>query len=236
MIADPALRWLTTALFVFAGGYCAYRLSRPGDTVPRIGHGLHVVMCGAMIAMAWPQTVDVPAVPQAVFFAAATVWFLAVAGTGGHPVCDGHEHGRLSCGYHALMMAAMVWMVAVMAGWLPGGAAHTHGSGDAAGMAGMDMPGMDMGHGHGGHAGGPATPAWITVITLALTVVFAAAAVVWLYRFFAHQQQHLPVSASRRPATGAAPEPIPPAPGLAVGLACEVAMAAGMAIMLAVMV
>ena len=39
MIADPALRWITTALFVFAGGYCAFRVVRPGPAVVRIDHG-----------------------------------------------------------------------------------------------------------------------------------------------------------------------------------------------------
>ena len=39
MIADSSLRWITTALFVFAAGYCVYRIIRAAQ-----GFGLKTAM------------------------------------------------------------------------------------------------------------------------------------------------------------------------------------------------
>ncbi|MGA9869588.1 MAG: DUF5134 domain-containing protein [Rhodococcus sp. (in: high G+C Gram-positive bacteria)] len=243
MIADTSLRWITTALFVFAAGYCVYRISRAAHWNIRIDHGFHLLMCAAMIAMAWPWGLGVPLLPQGVFFAAAAVWFAIYAArtTPNSAGVDEHPHGPAMGGYHAFMMAAMVWMVAVMAGWLPGAAAHDHTADSAAGgMAGTGThahtPGMDMSS-HD-HAGAMSEPGWISAVSLTLTIVFAVAAIVWLYRLFVAEQTAAlaPLHPSPAAQAGSTAAAVLPASRLqTVAAACEVAMAAGMAIMMGVM-
>ncbi|MGV9826393.1 MULTISPECIES: DUF5134 domain-containing protein [unclassified Gordonia (in: high G+C Gram-positive bacteria)] len=144
-------------------------------------------------------------------------------------------YGRGVAVYHALMMAAMSWMYVVMNGTLlPGGdqgmtmgagatrvflalgdqtlgsgrllLAHDHG--DDATMPGMDM---DMGH--------ATQPGYVTPINWIITIGFAVAAVVWLYRFFERRRR------AGNPANVMAFS----------GYLCQVFMAAGMAIMFGVM-
>ncbi|OZC76937.1 hypothetical protein CH274_19925 [Rhodococcus sp. 06-418-5] len=243
MIGDTSLRWITTALFVFAAGYCVYRIIRAANWNVRIDHGFHLVMCAAMIAMVWPWGLGVPLLPQGAFFAAATVWFaISAARTAPSTTdVDEHPHGPAMGGYHAFMMAAMVWMVAVMAGWLPGAAAHDH-TADAAdgGMAGMGAHahtrGMDMSSPD--HAAAMSGPGWISAVSLTLTVVFAVAAIVWLYRLFVAEQTAAlgPLRPSPASQVGSTAVAVLPASRMqTVAAACEVAMAAGMAIMMGVM-
>ena len=90
------------------------------------------------------------------------------------------------------------------------------------------MAGMDASTGHGGHAGhsghsmsgtggaGPAT--WIGVLNWVCTIGFGAATVFWLYRLITARAQR---SADASHQT--------------IGILCQLAMAAGMAIMFAVM-
>ncbi|MEV7043547.1 DUF5134 domain-containing protein [Amycolatopsis sp. NPDC051061] len=104
MIPEPALRWIFTVAFAAAGAFCLYRGFRAGTAVQRVSGVLHLALCGGMIAMAWPATMDLAPAPQVLLFGFAAVWFtgLLVSGARGHD------------GYHAVMAAAMVWMVLVM--------------------------------------------------------------------------------------------------------------------------
>ena len=218
MIQDLALRWFVTVLFGFSAAVCVRgmvtgRHSRRGV----VSHGLHAVMALAMAVMAWPGGADLPTRAPMIFFAAAALWFAVIT------VRDG-EH-RTANGYHTLMMLAMAWMYAAMGG-LP---LRKTAQPDMAGMPDMpDMPGMAAASGHGGHAGhgshSAAThttdegAAWIGLLNWVCAVGFGIAAVFWLYRFITARVQ------------GQDSEP-----GQSVGILCQFAMAAGMAIMFAVM-
>jgi hypothetical protein len=74
-------------------------------TTERVNGGAHVVMGLAMVAMVWGAAL--PIWLQVAFFAAATIWFAGVA-TVPH---RGQDFRAL---HHALMAAAMVWMVVTM--------------------------------------------------------------------------------------------------------------------------
>lgn len=215
MIQDVALRWFVTLLFLFSAAVCVRgmvtgRHSRQGV----VSHALHAVMAVAMAVMAWPRGADLPTLAPMIFFAAAALWFAVIT------VRDG-EH-RAANVYHTLMMLAMAWMYAVMGGLPLRNAAQPT-------MAGMpDMPGMGAAPGHGGHSGHGAHSAathttddgaaWIGVLNWVCAVGFGVAAVFWLYRFITARVQ----GRDRQP-------------GQAVGILCQFAMAAGMAIMFAVM-
>ncbi|WP_458319822.1 DUF5134 domain-containing protein [Mycolicibacterium brisbanense] len=207
MIGDLFLRWIVTALFVVSALECGYAImtgSRSWTHV--VGHLLHFVMAVAMAVMAWPRGAALPTTGPMVFFAAATVWFAAIAVT-----TAAH---RAVAGYHAFMMLAMAWMYAVMnGGLLPGQTTSGHHDTHASAMA-MDMPGMDMSTAAEASTG-PGYPGWIDAVDWLCTVVFAAAAVWWLYRYFAARQ----ADPTRRH----------------IGAACQAMMAAGMAVMFGVM-
>ncbi|MFF3332634.1 DUF5134 domain-containing protein [Streptomyces sp. NPDC002888] len=94
-----------------------------------------------MIAMVWPRGMDVLALPQIVVSAAGALWFVCSALWR----ADGGFRLRTLLGslFRAVMMAAMVWMVAVMDS---GGMTAGQGSGGA----GQGRAGMDMSAGGGG--------------------------------------------------------------------------------------
>lgn len=166
MISDMALRWILTVAFAAAGAFCLYRCVRQGPAAHRVSDVLHVAMCAGMIAMAWPAGMNLARVPQILLFSAAAVWFvgLLVFDVRGH-------HGRLSLGYHAVMLAAMAWMVLVM----------------PAAMSGMSMVAMPAGGEHAGMSMGGGTmtmnaPTHVVVVAIVLTVGFAVAGLFWLTR------------------------------------------------------
>ena len=166
MITAEGLRWILTALFVLNGAFSAYRCVWQGGVADRAGDGLHVVMCVAMVVMAWPATVGFARWPQTVFFAVAALWFAGVAVTGASHADHG---GRRAAVYHVVMMAAMAWMAFVMPramGGVSGG-----GTTDMPGMPGMSMPATG--------AGGVA-PADVKIVALVLVVVFAVTGLVFL--------------------------------------------------------
>lgn len=175
MIADLALRVFVTILFVLAGCYCASRLTRRISVPARGTYVAHLLMSVAMIAMAWPGGVGLLPVPQLVVFGAATAWFLVLALSFGRAwsTATHHElHGRLVYWYHAVMMASMVWMLAVMdAGRLggPPASAHSHGAGH---VDGGSMAGMDMSSFRGDSA--------VVVVAWGLGLMFCIAALAWL--------------------------------------------------------
>lgn len=149
MIAESGLRWLLTVLFAALTAYGLWRVVRPtghaghGGNVAfasRMAHLLHALMALAMGVMVWPWGMGLPAAPQVVFFVLAAVWFPAAA-----LVWGGSGRRRRAVWRalpHALVMAAMAWMLYAMA--TMGG---IEGAGVGSGMA--DMPGMDMSGGAG---------------------------------------------------------------------------------------
>lgn len=211
MIADLTLRWIVTILFGLSIAECLYAFTAGHRSCTGVvGHALHLVMSAAMVAMAWPIGMELPHRPPLVLFVLATLWFIGVAvGTSG-PV------ERLANEYHAVMMGAMVWMYAVMGGaLLPGSTDHSP-AGTAASMPGM--PGMAMPSPDGSTQ--MAQPQWITTVNWMFVVGFGLAAVFWLYRYVAR----------RRKGSAQRVQPLNHA-----GMLAQSLMAAGMAIMFAVM-
>ena len=211
MIQDPALRWIVTLLFLFSAGVCIAAIVRNRHSVANlISHSLHAVMAIAMAVMAWPRGAELPARAPMLLFLAAAVWFLIVT-----VQSTGH---RMANSYHALMMLAMAWMYAAMGG-LP-----LRSREDSASTAMPEMAGMGSGHaGHGGHAGHlAAAPSaaesgdWTGTLNWLFTLGFAASAVFWLYRF---------ITTRLKPSKDVS----------SVGVLCQLAMAAGMAVMFGVM-
>lgn len=217
MIHDLALRWVVTLLFVFSAGVCVRAIATHRHSVADVvSHTLHAVMAVAMAVMAWPRGAELPTRAPMVFFAVAAVWFvLVIARTAGH---------RPANAYHALMMLAMAWMYAAMGG-LP---LRTAAEPTATAMSGMDMPdmpGMAGGSAHAGHGGQAAAGtsgtdefAWPTTLNWLCTIGFAAAAVFWFYRLVTARVQRSDDGSHQ-----------------SVGVLCQLAMAAGMAIMFGVM-
>ncbi len=206
MIRDVALRWMVTALFAFSAAVCLRGVAvGRHSAASTISHSLHAVMAIAMAVMAWPRGADLPSRPPMLFFLAAAVWFAVIL------VRDrGH---RLANGYHTAMMLAMAWMYAAMGGLpLP--------------MPTTAMAAADAGHGgHGGHAGhgghvAAAAPGhsvdWVAGLNWACLVGFGAAAAFWFYR--------LVTARLAPPSDGSDPS---------LGIACQLAMATGMAVMFA---
>lgn len=122
-------------------------------------------MCAAMVVMAWPVGMKLPIPGPMVFFLAAAVWFVLVAG---HAFSA--DAGRLTNGYHAIMMAAVAWLYAVMTGG-PLGDSSDH-----------TMPSMDM------SVPRTAEPGWVIAVDWIAAVGFASAAAYWLYRYFAQRK------------------------------------------------
>ncbi|NEA38755.1 DUF5134 domain-containing protein [Streptomyces sp. SID11385] len=137
MIAATGLRWILTLLFVALAAYGLWRAvtARSHPWTARLAHVLHAVMALAMFAMAWEWGMDLPATPQVLFFSAAAAWFLLIALALPNAV---ESRGRALAAAlpHAVMTAAMAWMVAAMSSGMSMdgmGGGHAH-----------DMPGMDM--------------------------------------------------------------------------------------------
>jgi hypothetical protein len=222
MIADPWLRWVLAALFGFSAGYCAWRLLRSGALRSGrlrgcVGHVFHLLMCLSMLAMIWPGTPTAPYSAQVVVFAVATFWFaaLAVGGSSRRPGLTGFAcaSGRGAAWYHTTMMAAMLWMAAVMSGQLLGGGQPAAAAPRSGGMAGMDMPGMNMEaepHGGAHHT----APMWMSAVDVLVGCVFLAAALWWVRGYFELRR-------SRGRSVPAEAE-----------MLCEVAMSLGMGVML----
>lgn len=220
MIDDIFLRLFVTGLFVLAIVECGYSLATHRMRWPGIvGHLLHITMAVAMVTMAWPFANGWPTIGPMVFFIAAALWFVgvgvAIAGTRAERIADG---------YHAVMMAAMAWMYALMNGSiLPGmGSDAPMPMAAAMGMPGMSMSTMSVAHSHGGGdmemAG--TQPSYVSAVNWVLAVALLASAAIWLYIYFDRRQS------SERPG------------GLLThaGELCQVFMAAGMGIMFLQMV
>lgn len=158
-----------TAVFLATAVYSLVRLAELGATGDRSGSRAaeltHLVMSLAMIAMAWAWTggpTSPSGVLQIVVFGAATVWFALRALTPGHP--------RAVAGYHVVMNAAMVWMVAAMPQIMgvsmsaDSSGGHHHGDSSAAGSVAV------------------ATPVWVATVTWLFAALLLGTAVLWALR------------------------------------------------------
>ncbi len=198
MIQDLTLRWVVTVLFGLCIVAFMLAIARGHRWIPRIGQALHVVMAAAMAVMAWPAGAKLPTTGPMVFFLLAAAWFIGMSLI---PAGAGH---RVINAYHSLMMLAMGWMYAVMNGHLlPGQSGHRCRS----------MPGMDMSDVHTARG-----PAWILAVNWLITIGFALATVVWIYRYFTKRQTD---------STECAYQP--------TSIVGQAMMAAGMAVMFGVM-
>lgn len=156
MIAATGLRWVVTVVFVAAGVFCLYRCVRHGPVLNRVNDLLHVLMCAAMIAMAWPVGMGFARAPQIVLFVIAAVWFTGML------VVGRHRHA----GHHAVMMAAMAGMVFAMPLAAGGGIA-------AAGEAG----GEHAAHMASGGLSGAQLPGPLLAVAVVLAVVLLVAGI-----------------------------------------------------------
>ncbi len=150
MVQPLLLAWLLTIVFAATGVWFSVRCVQPGGVPGVADRGCdlaHAVMSAGMIAMVWPWGMNVPSRPQLVVFALATIWFVVLMVGGTRWAHNAHGNGRIPRLHHALMMAAMVWMLGMMPKSMPAGGgssghgAHHHGSAsttsDHAGSAGM---------------------------------------------------------------------------------------------------
>jgi hypothetical protein len=210
VIGDLVLPLTVTVLFgVSLAGHVYFLVAQRSQWLGAVESLLHVVMCAAMILMAWPVGMELPTPGPIVFFLAAAAWFVLVAA---HIFSD--TAARLTNCYHATMMAAVAWLYAVMGGGLPGqpGRSPDHAMSRS---PGMQMPDMDL------SVPKTAEPGWITTLNWIATVGYACAAMYWLYRYFAQRKTN----------------PGPHSAYLAgLGPPCQAFMASGMAIMFGTMV
>jgi hypothetical protein len=209
LIDGLALPLTVTVLFGASLAAHLYTLvAQHGPWICSVERLLHSVMCAAMVVMAWPVGMELPPLGPIIFFLAAAVWFLLVAAH----VFSGNA-ARLTNGYHAIMMAAVAWLYAVMNGGPLSQRGHSPDH-TMSGAPGMQMPGMDM------SVHETAQPGWITTLNWIATVGYASAAVYWLYRYFGQRKTNPVLDTNRLVQLG------PP---------CQAFMASGMAIMFGTM-
>jgi hypothetical protein len=215
MIDEFVLPLVITAVFSVGILQCLYVLAaQQGSLRCRINTLLHFVMSVAMIVMAWSAGTQLPTHELMVFFGLAAIWFIGLA------VADASGvRARLVDSYHAVMMAAMVWMFAVMqTGRSAGHSGHSHlHDAHASGMhmsSAIEASSMQF-------SPRISEPTWVTAINWIAALGFAIATVYWLRRFVAER----PPDPLSHDVQLARPE-----------LLCQVCTAAGSAIMFGVMV
>ena len=165
MITDPFLKWAVTLAFVVTAVFWAARSGGRSATIAgRVTGILHVVMSLAMLAMVWPHLPNVSTTAGMIVFAAAAVTFVIL-------LVVRREH-RVENGYHALMMATMVWMYAVMDTSIIGGTrtSSVGGSMDMGGGTTMSMPAMMT----------MRLPSWAGSLDLAIGLVYVVVAGAWV--------------------------------------------------------
>jgi hypothetical protein len=115
---SPPVRWLLTATLV-AAAIATVSTSDSHTTVrARTCTLAHAVLCTAMIAMLWPFGAGLAAQFRAFVLACVTTWFLALA-LNSRPWPQLRQLTRwegLATLHHAVMAAAMTWMVLDMPG------------------------------------------------------------------------------------------------------------------------
>lgn len=176
MIGSETARWLLTAVFAAAALAAVLPLRAPARTAAgadRAGAVFCLAMCAAMAAMTWLPEPAAAVWMQAAGFGCAGLWFgLGRSGWFRRPSLTGL--------HHALMAAAMIWMLAA----LPG-VARMAGTGRTAGTAGMaGMAGMQPPRGQGPMAAmaamGPPVP--VLAVSALAAACCVIAAVPWLAR------------------------------------------------------
>jgi hypothetical protein len=167
MINDLLLRWVVTVLSALSGVECglAIVIDRRAWTLV-LSDGLRLAMAIAMAVTVWPVGMRLAGTGPAVFFVLAAVWFATVA-----VVTARTNAQRAVCGYHALTMIAMAWMLAVMDGHRLSGGSHSHHHHMSADPVESSVPG------------------WVTTIDWFWAVAFTLVAVVWAYRFVAERRR-----------------------------------------------
>ncbi|MFG1638162.1 DUF5134 domain-containing protein [Pseudonocardia alni] len=182
MISSLPLAWALTAVFAATGFYALARwaaaVSERRSAAHRTAELAHLLMSAAMVVMTWTWYGSAGLWTQIVLFSVLGAFFLVTASRG--VPCG--PSGRVAGAAHALMAAAMVWMLAAMplimaspAEAAGGGGAHAHHGGGAA----MDMSGT-------ARAAGPA--GWAIAVTVTLCAVLLAAAGYWGARALSHDR------------------------------------------------
>ena len=185
MIASLPLALVLSVVYLLTGLYALLRwaaaMTGPLPPALRTAELSHVLMSVAMLAMTWTMTGPLGTAVQIVAFTVFAAWFLADAlrrrRTGAHGCSGGTAH--------ALMAAAMVWMLAGMSWIMPATSSAAGGSSAHAGHAGhtsemADMPGMGGAATTGTTVTAPA--AWAVGITVLACVALVAVAAYWLAR------------------------------------------------------
>lgn len=118
MHADPVIQWAFTVVFVVLGVVSLLWLA--GDRrrpLAAVGDLLHLAMAAAMVWMVWEAPRRGAVAMQLAVFAAGTIWFCVLAwlrATGRVRRRAVGDHGPWQLAGHAVMMAAMVWMLVAM--------------------------------------------------------------------------------------------------------------------------
>jgi hypothetical protein len=175
-MTDFAPQWTVTMLFGISIAIYAYILcTQHPRWTSTFSHLLHVTMSAAMILMAWRVGLHLPTIGPIVFFLIAAIWFVHAAGRKSSATRD-----RLTNCYHAVMMAAMAWMYALMDGVLPGHADHsphhTQSGSLVMDMSATHMPVPDI-------PGTISGSSWISLVNFVAILGFAIVAVYWPCRY-----------------------------------------------------
>ncbi|GAA1391764.1 hypothetical protein GCM10009613_34920 [Pseudonocardia kongjuensis] len=178
MIASLPVALTLTALFVLTGGYALLRWSGAvAEAAPpgrRTSELAHLLMSAAMVVMTWTWYGTTGLWFQILLFGGFAVFFAADAVRRRR-----HRlHGCTGGSAHALMAAAMVWMLAAMPLIMPAPVTAPAGGGGHTGHVGHDA-GAD----HAAHAAGQA--GWAVGVTVALCAALLAVAGFWAVRALA---------------------------------------------------
>jgi len=185
VINDLLLRSIVSCLSALSGVEAGFAIVTDRRSwILVVSDGLRLVMAIAMAVMVWPVGMRLAHTGPTVFFLLAAVWFVATAVVSARGIAQ-----HAVCGYHAVTMVTMAWMLAGMNGHLlPGGSGADHHMSSDMPMHGMDMD-MDMA---GMDAPESGSPGWVAAINWFCAVAFAAVAVFWIYRFFAERRNRVP--------------------------------------------
>lgn len=217
MVESLLLSWVLTVLFAVTAAWCAYSATRPALLArDRLSSVSHLVMSLLMIAMVWPWGMRVPATPQIVLFAATALWFaaLTVLRT---PCAHGYGSPRLAHGHHAVMSAAMVWMLATMPLLMlgasdSGGGHHHHSMGTGGGSGVLAAP-----------AAADTAPGAVVAVSAVLGAFLVLSSMAWI---------STAVDTARHNSDTAGSPADPAMTRLAFDSACHGAMSIGMGAML----
>ncbi|ANY07975.1 DUF5134 domain-containing protein [Pseudonocardia sp. HH130630-07] len=198
MISSVPLAWALTALFALTGGYALRRwsevVSAQGEAVRRTAELAHVVMSVAMVVMTWSWAGTAGVAVQIALFGVFTVFFAVTAARGVRCGAAGPATGVA----HALMAAAMVWMLAAMPVIMPMAVAPSGGGGGHAGHGGGSGAEHAEHAAHGGQAG------WAVAATVVIGLALLVVAGFWVAR--AVRRDAVPGSSGTGDGSGA-PDP-----------------------------